>query len=517
MRRLTKSAGIIGLGTALSRILGFVRDIVIAACFGTGPIAQAFVVAWRLPNMLREMIGEGAANAAIVPVLSACRKKSEKEFQNTVSNLLNVFSMFLILITIAGILCIPVLVRLLAPGMSPELSRETIILARYLFPYLFFIGLTAFSMGVLNSMHHFSVPAFSQVIFNFLWIICVQLLANKMPNSTTPLVVGVLVGGLGQLLMNVPTMYRYGVRIKMTFNLADEVVRKVVNLLIPRIAGAGMYQVSTIIGSALASLSWIVGDGAIAAFYFSNRLIQLPLAVFGVSLAQAALPTMSEHVAVNEMDKFKDVVKFSLNAVFLVSVPATVGLIILANPIVSGLFQGGKFDAYSSMITANALIFSCFGLVGLGGIKILVSPFFAMHDTKTPLKTAFISLLANVVFGVILMWPLKIGGIALATSIAANLNFVLLFYMLVKRVGDIGIREIGIFFLRVLGASLLMGVVTYLMSLFLLGDSFSGGRLFKLLLLTVIIIASCISYTIFCHILGIKQIKGVLKWITKKS
>ncbi len=459
-KHLIRSTGVIGLATAISRILGFVRDIVIANFFGTGLAAQAFFVAFRIPNSLRDLVGEGATNAAIVPVLTGYKAKGEnKEFLRVSKVLFNISFASLSVLTLIGIIISPLIVRLIAPGFirEPSTLDLTIQLNRTIFPYLILIGLTAYTMGVLNTERHFAGPAFGPCFLNIALILASVWLCPKI--GVMGLVIGVLVGGLLQLALNMVIMYRRGITIDFREGFKHPAVKKIGLLLVPRAFGSAIYQVNIFVDTMLASLSWIVGSGGVAALYYSNRLIQFPLAIFGLALAQAALPKMSHEFAINDMKGLKDTLSFSLRMTFFIMIPASVGLAVLGRPIIKMLFQRGEFTDYSTYITNSALFFYAFGLCAYGGIKLLVTCFYSMHDTMTPVKTALISVILNVVLNLILMWPMKLGGLALATSISATVNFIMLYFILKKRIGRLGTKEIVDSFIRALLASVIMGVV----------------------------------------------------------
>ncbi|PIW68698.1 MAG: murein biosynthesis integral membrane protein MurJ, partial [Candidatus Omnitrophica bacterium CG12_big_fil_rev_8_21_14_0_65_42_8] len=288
-KHIIKSAGIIGFATVISRVLGFMRDIIIAKFFGTAKYAEAFVVAFRIPNMLRDLIGEGAANAAFVPVLSEYAVKKKEEFWELANVILNLLLITLSAITIAGVLASPLIVRLIAPGFldDPEKFAITVRLTRLMSPYILLIGLTAYMMGVLNSLKHFSMPAFGPCLLNIAIIIC----AIIWGESVMGLASGVLIGGVLQLAVQMPVLYKKGFKFSFTRKLNHPAANKIGILLLPRMLGSCVYQVNLFINTILASLSGIVGSGGVAALYYANRIFQFPLAIFGIAIAQAILPT----------------------------------------------------------------------------------------------------------------------------------------------------------------------------------------------------------------------------------
>ncbi len=460
--KLIRSTGIIGCATTLSRMLGFIRDIFFAKLFGTNIFAQAFVVAFRLPNMFRDMVGEGATDAALVPILTEYRHtRSEEEYWETARVVLNVLLIVVTVFSVLGILFTPIIIRVIAPGFtnSPEMFSTTVFLTRCMFPYIIFLGIVAYSKGVLNSLHYFTTPALAPVILNISMIAALTLLCPVM--GVQGLVIGVLAGGFLEVAIQMPQLVKKGLKFNKAFRIVHPVVGRIGRLLVPRMLGTAVYQLSMLVDTVMASFSWIVGSGGVAALYYSNRLVQLPLAVFGISLATAVLPKMSKEVASSDIGKMKDTVAFSLRTVFTVMAPATAGLMILSGPIVMILFQRGEFTEYSTAITVKALIFYSIGLFAYGGIKILVNAYYSLGDTRTPVRTASISLLVNVALNLILMWPLKIGGLALATSIAAMCNFFILYVDLSKRIGDIGTKGLVASFTRILAATGVMSVCAF--------------------------------------------------------
>jgi len=505
--KLIKSTGVIGIATALSRVLGFMRDIVIANFFGTAIYAQAFVVAFRIPNLLRDLIGEGATNSAFVPVLTEeLTKRGKDEFFKLAQVILNILFIVLFALTVVGMLASPVIVKLIAPGFSadPEKFAATVSLTRMLFPFLILVGLWAFAMGVLNSLGCFAAPAFGPCLLNVSMILC----AIWFGENVLGLASGVLAGGLLQLFIQFPPLYRYGWRLKFTAEFRHAKAKRIGVLLLPRALGACVYQINVFISTILASLSNIAGEGAVAALYYANRVWQLPLAIFGIALAQAALPAMSRHVALNDFEKMKDTVFFSLRALFFILIPSSIGLMVLGGPITKVLFERGAFTSYSTAITASALFFYSIGLVACGGIKVLVSAFYSMHDTMTPVKTAGLALVLNIILNLTLMWPLKVGGLALATSISAIFNFIVLYILLTKKLGDFGTKPILDSFIKVSAASLVMAL---LLKIFLL----HMGKL-TFLTLFMAIGAGIAIFLLASHILRVNELKDIAAWITRK-
>lgn len=506
-KHLLKSTGIIGSATSVSRVLGFVRDVIIADLFGTAMYAQAFVVAFRIPNLLRDLVGEGAMNAAFVPVLTGeLAKKGREAFFKLSQVLLNIIIVVLAVITVIGVAAAPIIIRIIAPGFSadPEKFRVTVELTRVIFPFLVLVGLWAYAMGVLNSLHRFAAPAFGPCVLNLSIIAC----ASYFGENVFGLASGVIAGGILQLAIQVPSLYRNGWKARLTNEFSHPMAKKIGMLLVPRALGACVYQVNVFIGTILASLSSIVGEGAVAALYYANRLWQLPLAVFGIALAQAALPTMSRQAALEEPERLKNTIAFSLTTVFFFLLPATVGLMILSMPITRVLFQRGAFTSYSTYITSQALFYYALGLVSCGGIKVLVSAFYSMQDTVTPVKIAAYSLAINIIANLALMWPMKTGGLALAASISVTFNFIALYIVLRKRLKDFGTRKITDSFFRVLLSSAVMGFFLKV----------SPGRFNNAAIdLAVTIIMGITVFITASYVFGVEHTRKAAEWITRKK
>lgn len=515
-RKLIKSTGIIGGATTASRILGFVRDVLIASRFGTGIFAEAFFVAFRLPNMLRDMVGEGATDAAIVPILTEYRHtRTSEEYWEATRIILNLLLTVLVVLSAIGVLFAPVMVRVIAPGFvkDPEKLATTVFLTRMLFPYILFLGMVAYSKGVLNSLRYFTTPAFSPVVLNATMIMALLVLCPII--GIKGLIAGVLLGGLFEVLLQVRPMRTRGFRLGGGFRLMHPLARRIGRLLLPRAVGTAVYQMSVLMDTVLASLAWIVGTGGVAALYYANRLVQLPLAVFGIALATAALPKMSKEAATKDMPMLKNTIAFSLKSVFTVMIPSAIGLMILAEPIVRILFQRGEFTEYSAAITSSALFFYSFGLVAYAGIKILVSTYYSMGDTRTPVKTAAIALLVNLVLNLILMWPLKVGGLALATSIASTTNLVILYYLLVKRIGDVGTRSIVVTVARICVAAAVMSAFTFFSARALLSPGGLSG-VSAIARLALIIPGSAAVYLAASWMVGVENVRRLFHMASER-
>lgn len=506
-KSLIQNMSIISVGTLASRVLGFGRDIVIAKLLGTGFKADAFFVALKIPNLFRDLVGEGATNAAVVPVFSEYLHRKEKEaFWNFVSVVFALGLILLSTITLLGILCAPLIVRALAPGFmsDPEKLNLTINLTRFMFPYLVFIGLTSYSIGILYTFRSFTVSAFSPCLFNIAIIVCAYFSSRWMKDPVMGLAIGVLLGGVLQLAVQIKPVFDTGVRFVKPKTLRHPGAAKIGKLMIPRIVGSGVYQLTVLLDTFCASLSEIVGPGGISAIYYANRIIQFPMGVFTLALASAALPTLSGMAQKNDIAAIKRTIVFSLENIFFVMCPMTVIVLLLSEPIVRALFERGEFSVYSTQITASASAFLALGLFGFGGIKILVTAFHALQDTKTPVIVAAICLAINAMLNIILMYPFKVGGIAIASSIAGTIDFLILFYFMEKRLGPMNSGLVKYFF-KVTCAAFLTGMFMYAAWHYVVITN-------QLLRLTVISAAGIVFYEIVCLVIGIEQARKIWKW-----
>lgn len=435
---LLKSSGIVACGVLASRLLGFVRDVILARFLGTGFLAEAFFVAQRIPNLLRDLAGEGAANAAIVPVLSEyAHHRSKEEWQECINAVLAWGVIVLGSITVIGIFAAPWIVRLIAPGFAREPGelQLTADLTRIMFPYLILIALTAFQAGILYSLNAFFAPAFGPCLLNLAMILSVWVACLFSWSLAYTISVGVLVGGVWQFGAQWLALRRRGVYWKMPLSLNHEGARQIGRLLLPRLWGGTVYQLNVFVDTFCASLAVIVGSGGIAAIYYANRVIQFPLGVFGYALASVALPSLSKLAQEGDMARFRSTLFFSLRNLMLILIPTAVGMGFFSQWIIRLVFQHGAFDAYSTAVTSQVMFYAALGLPFFGASRILVSAFYALHDTKTPVKIATACLVINAVLNAALMFPLKIGGIALASSIAGAVNCLLLWHGLKKKLG----------------------------------------------------------------------------------
>ncbi|MBI4353926.1 MAG: murein biosynthesis integral membrane protein MurJ [Candidatus Omnitrophica bacterium] len=507
LARITASTRAISLATAASRILGFVRDLLIARLFGTGAQAQAFVVAFRFPNLLRDLVGEGAVTSAIVPVLSATKAtRSPEAFWHVVAASCVRVAVVAGVLGCVGIVAAPWLVRLMAPGFlqDPEKFALTVRLTRILFPFLTLVAVWAFLGGVLNSVHRFGLPAAGPVVLNLVMIAGCLWVAPRVEPPVIGVVWAVMAGGLAQVMMLLPTSFAVGFRWQWVWR--DPAASEMGRLLMPRLFGTAVYQAAVFLNTILASLP-LAGAGAVAALYFANRLVQLPLALFATASSQASLPMLSERAAVNDLGTFRATLTGVLRLVLCESLPAAVGLFLLATPIIHVCFQRGAFDVSSTLITASALRWLTIGLLAYAATKVLTSAFYALKDTRTPVRLAAEALVVNGLLAVALLPVMQVAGLAFATAVSSLLNAWRLLRALERRLGGALWPNLTGLFWRVSLASAIMGAGCWMMWQQL------TPHLSPLVALSVTIGSGIVIYGLTCAALHVTELTSIVRWV----
>jgi putative peptidoglycan lipid II flippase len=430
------AASTVGGWTMLSRILGFIRDVLLARVLGAGPLADAFFVAFKLPNFFRRMFAEGTLTVALVPVLADERKKGNDEAHAYLNALATLLLVVLLLFTVAGIIFMPWLLLGFAPGFHDEPDRwdQALLLARWMFPYLLLISLSAMSWAVLNAHRKFSLAAASPALLNVAIIFSAIILAPSFENPAKALAIGVVLGGVLQLGIQIPALKRIGWIPRLSFKFRNPAVSQTLRLFGPALLGVTAVQINILVGTILATL---LPAGAVSYLYYADRIVQLPLALFGIAMGTALLPALSEHMANQRIDDAKEDLRNGLAWLTWITLPAMIGIFILAEPIIAALFEHGKFSHQATIATAQALQAYGLGLIAFCWIRVLSTACFASKDTKSPMRFAFISVIINIVLAIILMQPLAHIGLALATSLAAFFNVALLIFHVRKQQGAI--------------------------------------------------------------------------------
>ena len=508
-KSLFRAAGTVGFFTLLSRIFGFVRDIIIANYFGTKMAADAFFMAFRIPNLLRRLTAEGALSAAFVPVFTKLMIRDRREAFRLANNVLVHLTILTALITVLGIIFSPLLLKVIAVGFTdePEKFRLTVSLTRWVFPYLVFVSLAAIMMGILNTMHHFTAPAAAPIMLNISFIVCTIFLRDAFDLPAYALAVGVLIGGLAQLAIQIPFAIKNGFVFSFVFDPRSEALKKIFILTLPATFGTAISEINMFVDTMLASL---LKEGSVSFLYYANRLVLFPMGVIAVAMSTALLPALSLHTGMDEEHKVVDTLSRSMRATMFLILPSTAGLIILREPIVEVLFQRGAFGHYSTVNTGFALAFYSVGLTAFAGAKLLTSAYYALGDTKTPVKIAVYAMLINVSLNLALMGPLEHGGLALATSVAAWFNFLTLGMLLRTRMGRIDGRRL----LKSFGASL-AGSVVIASALYFALDRFFEKGLGAMELFTIIA-GAAILYFVLAVLFGQSEAKDLTSFARKK-
>jgi putative peptidoglycan lipid II flippase len=434
-RGVVAAIGSIGAATLASRVLGYARDIVVARAFGAGPVTDAFFVAFRIPNLLRRLLAEGALSTGVVPVLSATLGNSGPiAFVRTVQVVAGAGLVVLCVVCALGMILARPIVSVMAPGWrtDPALFDLAVTLTRVMFPYLLLVGLAALAMGVLNAHHRFFTAALSPAVPNLTMILAVLLLSGRMSPAILALAVGVLAGGLGQLLIQLPEVRRLGVPLRPMLDWSHPAVREIGRRLWPVAFALAAVQITVLVNTLLASL---LPAGSVSYLYYADRVMEFPLGVFGAAIATAALPGMSAQGARRDHQALSATLGFALRLGAFISVPAAVGLIALAGPIVALLFQRGEFSSTDVVLTAQALVGYAIGLPAFSATRVAAQAFYALGDVRTPVYIGFATVTANLLFALSLMWPLGHAGLALASSLSSYVNLLGLCIILRRRRG----------------------------------------------------------------------------------
>jgi putative peptidoglycan lipid II flippase len=420
--------------TLLSRVFGLLRDITLATLFGASGGTDAFLVAFKIPNFMRRLFGEGAFSLAFVPVLSEYREKHDKEtLKDLVNHVAGTLGGFLLILSLLGMVFAPALVYIFAPGFTDnaEQSQLTADLLRITFPYIFFIALVAFAGGILNSFHQFAVPAFTPVLLNLCLIGSAYFLAPYFDEPLMALAWGVALAGVTQLLIQFPALIKLGLMPIPKIRRGHEGVKKILRLMIPALFGSSVAQINLLLDTIIASF---LITGSVTWLYYSDRLLEFPLGVLGIAIATVILPTLSQQHARASAEQFNQTLNWALRLVTLITLPAAVGLFILAGPILSSLFEYGKFTAVDTYFSSLSLMAYMLGLPALITIKILAPGFYSRQDTRTPVRIGIIAMVSNMFLNIAFVVPLVMLdyeaphiGLALATSLSAYINAMLLY------------------------------------------------------------------------------------------
>ena len=475
-QRVTRSAGIVSIAVMASRLLGLVREKVIAYYFAAGVGGDAFYAAFRIPNLMRDLFGEGALSKAFVTTFTATElEDGEEAAWRLASRVFNATFLLLTLITVVGILAAPAIVDLIFTGkgfqdvsLDPsehfgfDSKRDlTVYLTRIMFPYLILVSLAAVTMGLLNSKGKFGLPASASSFFNIGSLIVgvwgYYLAPSFDLHRTTGMAVGVVVGGGLQFLIQVPSMRRVGFHYQPLLSFQDERIRQVIRLIGPAILGVAALQINVLVNSIFAS----EGEGWLTWINRAFRLMHLPIGIFGVAISTVALPNLAKLVTAGDMEGYRRSFSYALRLTFLLTVPASIGLMVLAEPICRLIFEGGQANPLDTQQTAGALFYYAFGLCGFSAVKIATDGFYTFNDTRTPAVVSLCAVGLNITLNYLFIYRLGFDhrSLALSTSCTITLNFLALLFLLRGRAGGLGLTGIWLLLIKLTVASALMGAV----------------------------------------------------------
>ncbi len=515
-KKIIKSTGVVGFFTLLSRFFGFIRDFVIAWFFGANLKADAFFVAFRIPNLLRRLFAEGSLTIAFIPIFTEyIQNKGKEEAFKMVSSFFYVLSFILVLVSIAGILCAKPIVSVMAPGFigSPEKFEITVLLTKIMFPYVLLICLVALSMGVLNVLGHFAAPSLAPLFLNISIIFSAFFVAPHLKEPVLALAFGVLCGGVLQLALQVPFLLKKKVYFWRCSSLFHPALKRISKLMLPAVVGSAVYQINIVVGTMLAST---LPEGSISYLYYADRIVQFPLAIFAISLSTAILPDLSKYSAQKDIDTLKKTFSYGIKVLLFMTIPAMIGLIVLREPIIKLLFQRGAFSLFDAKMTSSALLCYLVGLWAFALVRVFVAMFYALQDTKTPVKIAIISIIFNIIISFILMKYLFHNGLALATSLSSILNLCMLSYALKKKIGNIDMISILKSAYKILASACLMGVTIFYFQNIVMNKEALSFPILLFGVLSMIALGSFL-YFLFAYLFKSPELKGLLSMIQNRK
>lgn len=458
---LLRSTTIVSLMTFLSRIMGFIRDMLIAQAFGAGAGMDAFLVAFRIPNFMRRLFAEGAFSQAFVPVLAEYQKtRPSSEIKSFLSRVSGSLGLVLSFVSVIGMIAAPIIVYLFAPGFREDASRYPLAVSmlRVTFPYLMLVSLTAMSGAILNTYGYFAVPSFTPVLLNVCMIIAAVYFSSYFAIPIEALAWGVFAAGVVQLLFQVPFLYQRGFLLKPSIGFHDPGVRRVLKLMLPALFGVSIAQLNLMIDTIFASFLKV---GSVSWLYYTDRLTDFPLGIFGAAIATVILPHLSRHNATHSVTQFSRAIDWGLRLLLLVGLPSAVALCMFSAPMIAACFAYGQFNVVDVVQTQKSLMSLGFGVPAFMMVKILASAFYARQDIKTPVKVGVYAMILNSLMCALLVWPLAHAGLALASSLAAYMNCGLLYILLKRRALYTPTEGWYRFILQLLIANILMALYFY--------------------------------------------------------
>jgi putative peptidoglycan lipid II flippase len=511
----TKAAGIVGLAVLCSRILGLGRELIFAALFGGGRLMDAFTIAFRIPNLLRDLFAEGALSTSFITTFSKTIATDGDQAAWRLANKVGTLTVIVLsFITIVGIITAPWLVHVLAPGFDADKAALTITLTRIMYPFIVLVSLAALVMGMLNAKSVFGVPAMASSFFNLGSIISGVLLGywldpNFGPKALLGSAIGTLIGGSLQFAVQLPALRRIGYVFRPDFQWRDKGVKAILRLMGPSVVAASTTQVNVLVNSVFASQ---LGDGPTFWLSAAFRLMQMPLGIFGVALGTVALPLLARMAATGNMVSFRSELSRGMRLAFLMTIPSTIGLMMLAEPIMSVIYQHGRYDAYQAGEAAGALRFYAIGLSGYAALKVLVNAFYALERRKTPMFVSFsavaLNLLLNWFFTLQLGWGHR--GLALSTACIATSNFLILYFLMRRQLTFLETRSMLALLGKLTVAGAVLAGICWLGGHFLLADWPTQPFLPKLAGLGATIIVAGLAFLFVASALKIPELTDII-------
>ena len=516
-----KATGVVAIAILCSRILGLVREMVIASLFGASRNLDAFLTAFRAPNMLRDLFAEGALSTAFVTTFA---KKIQTEGDQSAWGLANkvatLTAVFMSLVVLIGVLIAPVLVSILAPGFDAEKAALTVTLARVMYPFILLVSLAALAMGMLNAKNVFGVPALASSFFNLGSIAGGVLLAWWLDptfgtRALVGLALGTLIGGFLQLAVQVPSLFKVGFKLRPDFNWRDPGVKKVLQLMGPAVIAASAVQVNVLINSIFASY---LQDGAVSWLNIAFRLMQLPLGIFGVAVATVTLPLISRSAAQGNTAEFSGALAHALRLVMLLTIPSAIGLIILAEPIIGLIYEHGRFTPFATSQTAGALRFYAIGLVGYSAVKVLAPAFYALDRRNLPMIVSLVSIGLNVVLSWFLTFRMGWGhrGLALSTSLIAVTNFTILYVMMRRYAGRLETTAMAWTLAKLLAAGACLGAVCWLGARYFFPAGVPQTEWWKLIGVLSTVSAAGLVFFVVAYLLRVTELQDMVALVKRR-
>lgn len=462
---VAKAAGIIMISMIVSRAVGYLRDVVIAYEFGQTRVTDAYFAAFTIPDYLYALLIGGALSSAFIPVFASyISTDREEEAWETASIVFNLSISLMLVGILFGVVWAPQLVHWIVPGFSPKFAALTVKLTRIMFAQALFMGLAGLSMGILNSYKHFLMPAIGSVLYNLITVVVGWVLAVYFNLGIMGFTLGVVLGAVANFAVQLPKLIQLGLKYRFSFDIHNPGVQKIFALMVPVLIGLSVTQFNVLVNQNLGSR---LPPGIVSALKLASRLMQIPISTFGIAVAMAMFPTLTEFAAKNQMHEFKKNMSLAMRSIVFVCLPAAAGLIALRVPIVRVLYQLGQFSDQATSVTAHALLFYSLGMIGYAAQQLLNRTFYALQDTWTPVAVGVLSIAINIVLNFSLIGPMGHGGLALAYSIAGIFMMVALLYLLRRKIGSINGRELLNSVARSLLTSAIMGLLVYFLALYL--------------------------------------------------